>query len=231
MFGCLSVLNLVLENGEDIEEGTFHKKFDLESVADPVCGELPQGPQRSIRDFVTPNTSKFVLPETVSTNLDRLKSPEKLSHSVNGKVALSPTKFAGDTPKLSLYERIMLKQKRNEERLAPMRLAREKRKTQLEGLENVLYSVWNVFARLKPKTTCTVADMTMRVGRDCGKLSGEEISEHLELLCEVAPRFFEIYGAGIHGHKYMRLISDDPDDYQKVKHLITHELDHLTNQK
>ena len=227
----LLITFIISENTDGIEEGRFHKKFDLESVPDPVSGELPQQPRRVVREFCTPNTSKFMLPETVSTNLERLRSPEKLTHSVNGKVPLSPTKFAGDTPKLSLYERIMLKQKKNEERLAPVRLAREKRKNQLERLEDVLYSVWNVFARLKPKTTCTVADMTMRVGRDCGKLSGEEISEHLDLLCEVAPRFFEIYGAGIHGHKYMRLISEDSDDYQKVKQLITHELNNLTNPK
>ncbi|KAE9546956.1 hypothetical protein FO519_009833 [Halicephalobus sp. NKZ332] len=225
----LAFLEKIGESNENFEEGIFHKEFDLESVPDPVAGELPQIPQRSIKEFITPVSNKFVLPEVVSTNLDRLKSPEKPTHSANGKVPLSPTKFAGDTPKLSLYERIMLKQKKNEERMAPIRMAREKRMRQLEGLEEVLYAVWNVFARLKPKTTSTVADMTMRVGRDCGKLCGEEISEHLELLCEVAPRFFEIYGAGIHGHKYMRLISSDPDDYHKAKQLITDDLNNLKN--
>uniref|UniRef100_A0A914QJ69 Uncharacterized protein n=1 Tax=Panagrolaimus davidi TaxID=227884 RepID=A0A914QJ69_9BILA len=54
----------------------------------------------------------------------KLKSLEKkTTHTPNGKLPLSSTKFpTGDTPKLSLYERIMLKQKANEERLEPLKL-------------------------------------------------------------------------------------------------------------
>uniref|UniRef100_A0A914XUH3 CDT1 Geminin-binding domain-containing protein n=1 Tax=Panagrolaimus superbus TaxID=310955 RepID=A0A914XUH3_9BILA len=96
-------LNKIGASKDDLENGKFHAKFNLTVVPDIIPADLPEPPkdtivQTKLEPFLE-KKKEFVLPANAEATLCQLKSPEKKTHTPNGKVALSPTKFlTGDTP-------------------------------------------------------------------------------------------------------------------------------------
>jgi hypothetical protein len=221
-------LNEIGASKDDFDNGEFHEKFKLQLVPDIIPTTLPEPlKETTIQAKLDPYLEKkeeFVLPANAEATLEQLKSPEKKTHTPNGKVPLSPTKFAtGDTPKLSLYERLMLKQKANEARLEPLKVAKERRRNQLELImQTLLYHVWSCFSRIKPQTTLKLDTVLHRLAQDI-KLTGGELTEHIEVLCECAHTFFIINTVGPHSTKYLRLLAHDENDYRSIMELIEKE--------
>uniref|UniRef100_A0AC34FLL8 CDT1 Geminin-binding domain-containing protein n=1 Tax=Panagrolaimus sp. ES5 TaxID=591445 RepID=A0AC34FLL8_9BILA len=212
---------------DDLENGKFHEKFNLKLVPDIIPSALPEPPRNTVvQTKLEPFLEKkkeFVLPANAEATLTQLKSPEKKTHTPNGKVPLSPTKFAGDTPKLSLYERVMLKQKACEAKLKPLKMEKERKRNQLELIkQTLLYHVWSCFTRIKPQSTMKLEVLLYRLAQDI-KLTGGELTEHVELLCECAPRYFIINAVGPHSTRYLRLVTYDDNDYRNIMEIIEKE--------
>uniref|UniRef100_A0A7E4VNI3 CDT1 domain-containing protein n=1 Tax=Panagrellus redivivus TaxID=6233 RepID=A0A7E4VNI3_PANRE len=231
-------LNKIKADKNDIPHGKFHEKFNLDSVADVIPAKMPEPPKvKPITDFLTPVKTipktpekvDFVLPKAVTSTLAAFKSPEKPTHSSNG-IPLSPRKFAGDTPKMSLYERIMEKQRLREAKLAPARQNAINRRNHLQLLkDSVFYSIWTVFSRMYPKiTTLKLTDVVYRISQDVKTVSGSDCTDVIDVLCEVAPRYFDVFTAGVHSCKYLRVtLQDVKTDYTKIQQMITAEYERV----
>uniref|UniRef100_A0A914ZEQ8 CDT1 Geminin-binding domain-containing protein n=1 Tax=Panagrolaimus superbus TaxID=310955 RepID=A0A914ZEQ8_9BILA len=221
-------LNKIGASKEDLENGIFHAKFNLKLVPDIIPSALPEPRkdnvvQTKLEPFLE-KKKEFVLPVNAEATLSQFKSPDKKTHTPNGKVPLSPTKFlTGDTPKLTLYERVMLKQKACEAKLEPFKVEKERRRNQLELIkQTLLYHVWSYFVRIKPQSTTKLDFVLYRLAQDI-KLTGGELTEHIELLCECASRFFIINTVGPHSTKYLRLLTHGENDYRNIMEIIEKE--------
>uniref|UniRef100_A0A0K0FU10 CDT1 domain-containing protein n=1 Tax=Strongyloides venezuelensis TaxID=75913 RepID=A0A0K0FU10_STRVS len=199
----------------------FHPDFVIETASDVPEFGLPKPliinedlTKKTVKDYFESLESQTVkLPEGVLKTVEILRSPEKkaLLMSKKGGIPLTPTKFKEQQQevqsgkKLSLLERIRLKEEQKK-RLAMLRdPENEKRQEKLEKLEKNFLKHVSAYYGIKRCTSVAVDELTDKLIYSMKSINREQCTELIAFACEIAPDYFTMNV--VRGKKYLKMAS------------------------
>ncbi|CEF69786.1 CDT1 Geminin-binding domain-like-containing protein [Strongyloides ratti] len=199
----------------------FHPDFVVEAADDVPEFELPKPAvinddvtKKTVKDyFDSIETSPIKLPDSVLKTVEILKSPEKKALLMNkkGSVPLTPTKFKEQKQeiksgnKLSLLERIKLKEE-HKKRLAMLRdPENEARQEKLEKLEKSFLKHVSAYYGIKRCTSVSIDELTDKLIYSMKSINRDQCMDLITFVCEIAPDYFTINV--VRGKKYLKMAS------------------------
>uniref|UniRef100_A0A0K0DU48 CDT1 domain-containing protein n=1 Tax=Strongyloides stercoralis TaxID=6248 RepID=A0A0K0DU48_STRER len=214
----------------------FHPDFVVEGVDDVPEFELPKPAiinddvtKKTVKDyFDSIETSPLRLPESVLKTVEILRSPEKKALLVNkkGSIPLTPTKFKEQKQeiqsgkKLSLLERIKLKEEHKKRMAMSKDPENEARQGKLEKLEKSFLKHVSAYYGIKRCTSVAVDELMDKLIYSMKSINREQCMDLISFVCEIAPDHFTMNV--VRGKKYLKMA---PTSLNQLMDIVKKEME------
>uniref|UniRef100_A0A0N4Z8Q0 CDT1 domain-containing protein n=1 Tax=Parastrongyloides trichosuri TaxID=131310 RepID=A0A0N4Z8Q0_PARTI len=220
---------IVLTDEQKSRMKKFHPDFVAEAIDDvpefdlPKPSKMDDNTKKTMKDyFDSIEEPVATLPESVLRTVELLRSPEKKALLLNKKcsIPLTPTKFKEQQEeikagkKLTLLERIKLKEKQKKLQSMLRDPENEARMEKLEKLEKNLLKHICAYYGIKKCTSASVDELLDKLLYSIKTINRDQCIELIDFLVELAPNNFSM--ATVRGKRYLKMATSSLNSVMEI---------------